>query len=158
MVIRILATTRRCNFISWAIRTIQGTAYSHFGIEVKGVVLESTGVGVHLTRLPDFRKHNQIIKVWELDLDIYPEVLYEWMASVIGTKYGYLQNFGYLLMALKILKKNPWGRNSERIVCSEVVALFIKKFANVKIGDSDKYDLVETEKLIQRTYYANRTR
>lgn len=150
MIVRIEATTKRgFNLISRLIQKVQGTEYSHFGIIVKGFVLEANHKGTTLSRLEDFRKVNKTLKYWEFDIDVYPEVFYEWVASILGTKYGYVQNVGYLLMAMKLLESNPFGRNSNRIVCSEVVALFANKFLGADIEDSDQYDLIKTEALLE---------
>lgn len=133
---------------SWAIRLFQNKEYSHFAstCEYDPRALDATGDGVKLTDTTLFFSRYKIVKSWDLEIDVTREQWVGWYSMQIGKKYSYLQNAGYILQSLGF--KNPFGQDAKKLVCSELQALQLS-LGGYNLEDSDSYDLIKTEKLIE---------
>ena len=47
------------------------------------------------------------------------------------------------------VKNNPFGFGVNRIICNELVLLFLNRFYNTNIEDIDNIDLNETEAILE---------
>lgn len=139
------------SFISWAIRKVQGTNYSHYAIDVNGSVIDATRKDVRPQSYEDFFKHNKVVEITLLEIDAdFETVIYPWMISVSNRGYGFLQILGILLKQFGWIKFNPFGADSKRLICNELVLLFLQKFCKVVLEkDIDQYDLVMTGEILK---------
>ena len=131
----------------WLIQIAQKKNYSHFAISDGTYVLDSTIKGVHWTKVEDFEKKYKITKTWTIP-HVETEYMPKWSVKYSAMPYSLAQNLGYGLKLLKINVPNPFGKGEKSLNCSELVALFVRDFLNVSIMDSDEYDLIEVEKLL----------
>jgi hypothetical protein len=131
----------------WLIEWVQNKNYSHYAIRAGDYVLDSSIKGVHWTKLEDFHKKYKIVKTWSfLNIDTYP--MFYWSARYSSHPYSIIQNLGYGFKLLGLSIPNPWGNEEKNLNCSELVALWTRDFVHVAIKDSDEYDLIEVEKLL----------
>lgn len=136
---------------SWLIKWIQKTNYSHYAIQFNSVIIDATGHDV-LPHTPySFFKRYRVEKTFILEVeDLNFEQAIYWALPYLKRKYGFLQVFGLMLMSLGLIKNNPWGKNSEHLICNELIVLFISAYKDFQSDDSDNYDLNKTEKLLQK--------
>lgn len=135
--------------LSWAIRFIQRTDYSHYAIQYNSWVLDATSKGVQYVPDYEYFNHYKTVNSFDVELNTTFINFYEWICKYIDTKYGFFQIIGLLLKILKLTKVNPFGRDDKAIICNELVLLMLKDLRGLELGDSDNYDLVETEKIIR---------
>lgn len=139
--------------LSWLIRLIQRTAYSHMAISYiidgQEMTLDSTSKGVREMLARRFLQSYTITNVYRVNLDVSPKLFKRWVNSHKGKSYSPWQVFGLLLMQLKLRDTNPFGHDANRLTCNELVLLMLSKFTNVFIIDSDDYDLKATEEYVR---------
>lgn len=133
--------------------------YNHFALQAAYRVESNIGINYDLVEYMDatlkdgvsvkgatkFHDHYDIVISWDNVGD--PEKFEDFVKMYEGRKYASEQLFGYLFTQLKIWKNNLLGADDRRIVCSELVALWMKH-NNFEIQDSDFYDLIEAEKFL----------
>lgn len=129
------------------IKFFQRKNYSHFASTWGdyNFVMDATSKGVKLTKDEDFFKWYEIKKMWVLELNIPQDIFDSWLNKQLGKKYAFIQNVSYVF-------KHFWlnlGKDEKRVNCSELQALLLQ-LGGIDIGDSDKYDLVELEILLNR--------
>lgn len=136
---------------SWLIRLIQNTGWSHTAstCEYTVGVLDATSHGVQINDWADFLSRYTIVEEHEIELDVTLEDWWRWFNKMHSKKYAYMQNVGYILKLLKIIKSNPFGKESAKVNCSELQALQIE-LGGHDIDDSDEYDLLMLDSLIKR--------
>lgn len=141
------------NIVALLIRFFQGTNYSHYAIsfEINGVrfFMDSTSKSVRLLGEEQFLKHYELKKCLNYKHKEIDEAEFlAWMQSHLGKSYGFGQIIGLLLKIFKIIKNNPFGKGSKRIICNELIVLFFIKFHGAQVIDTDSLDLNETEELV----------
>jgi len=111
---------------------------------------DSTGKGVRVNGEDQFLKKYTIKKTFVSRQDLQPKLFLRFLEEHLGKSYGYAQAFGLLPKILGMIKSNPFGKGAKRIICNELVILFLNRFYNARIVDTDSLDLNETEALIYR--------
>lgn len=136
--------------------------YNHFAIQAAYKVESNIGIHYDLVEYMDatlkegvavkgaskFHDHYDIVMSWDGIGDV--SKFEDFVKNYEGRKYASEQLFGYIFTQLKIWKNNLLGADDRRIICSELIALWLKH-NGFNINDSDFYDLVETEKFLNRT-------
>ena len=126
--------------ISWAIRMIQGTPYSHvrfrwinsMGVEI---IYEASGSRVKFIGplAASSMKVDTVASVgYTLDRTQYRKLV-EVCMTYAGVTYGTLQLIGIGLAQLFHLKKNPLSRGTKQQVCSELVGRVMEEVLGQKI-------------------------
>ena len=124
--------------LSWAIRLIEGTPYSHVRLRFKKqngieMVYEASGTSV---------KFIGELSLQELKIDILHSysigLTNEQFSKMIdicvihaNLDYGKLQLLGILLVRIFGLKKNPLSRGRKSQVCSEIVGKFLQEILDI---------------------------
>lgn len=135
---------------SWLIRLFEGRIhYSHFCIKIGTLVLDATGHGVRFSGNDEFFMRYHKVSSYNILVDRDFSEIINWCSTYLNRHYGYSQIFGLALKILGLVKRNPFGDDSNNLICNELVLLFLEEFCNLKIGDSDDYGLVETEILVK---------
>ena len=136
---------------SWIIRIVQGLNYSHVALDFGQDILDATIDGVHFTSVDKYREKYKIVKTYWFEMPDYTMADAEKFATRHrDASYSISQNIGLGLKHLGIIKKNPFGRNRGKLVCSELVMVFFDEETEWDIADdTDNYDLVITEKYLE---------
>lgn len=138
------------------IKWFQKVNYSHYAISYqmdRNSVLtycDSTSAGVKRYTPEEFTEHYSIIKTYVCDKNINYDEFFPWFEKHEGKSYGFVQILGLFLKGIKVIAKNPFGGGSKRIICNELVILFLNRFYGAKIVDTDSLDLNDTTRLIER--------
>lgn len=146
------------NIVALAIKYFQNTNYSHYAIEVdsgEGMLLyyDSTGRGTRKRTPSSFNSSHRITKRFTVkELITFIEYSDFW-AKHEGKSYGFIQVFGLLLKLANIIKNNPFGKGAKRIICNELVILFLNEFGYTNIVDTDSLDLNDTEEILKKVLY-----
>lgn len=137
--------------LSWLIRWQQETDFSHMCMIPNGTtgIVDATGDGVRVSSPSEFFEHYTVVKEWWLDVDLSYADYFKWLGEQRWKEYSMWQNIGYVLKTLLILPKNPFGANEYKLVCSELIALFLKRSYHLDIY-SDEYDLNHTSALLYK--------
>ena len=131
------------------IRLFQKTDYNHYAIEFRCNYYHSSSSGVHVTPLEEFRKKYKITSSFVCTRNFSGVEFENWFKQHEGKGYGFHQIAGLALKVLGIVKNNPFGRGAKRIICNELVILFLNKFCGTEIEDTDSLDLNDTEEIIR---------
>ena len=134
---------------SWAVRFFQRANYSHFALVVDDrIVLDSSMRGVRFSWYNEYQKRYHIVGSDELrPVDLNQFI--NWSLPYLNTPYGKLQIIGLALIVMRLVKNNPFGKNAKRLVCNELVLLFLRDFYKIEVSDSDDYDLNATLEIIK---------
>lgn len=140
--------------ISWLIRLVQMTPYSHYSIGyndgIDDMTVDASSNGVRdMLRSTHFTKYH-LVNTYKIKLNCQPKDFLKWLNKYKGKDYSALQNLGLLLKLIKLFKSNPFGRDSNRLICTELVLLMLEKFKGIGLTDSDNYDLIDTEYILER--------
>lgn len=151
MKLKVVAAEPRMFFpiVSWIIRLFQWTGYSHYAVVYNTFVIDSTVAGVVWKNVGDFSKKYKPIIFWDVEIPDDFDV-FKWSATYSARPYPILQNIGAGLKYLQIIKHNPFGKDDRQLNCSELVAVLLRDAKQIDIGDSDQYDLVTLEKLLDK--------
>lgn len=130
--------------ISWLIRVIEGSKFSHSAIAYDDynakLVVDSTSHKVKIQPIEIFEKKYKIIET--VIVDVNSDYFLNEIMNHIGKEYGYLTIFGMAiqrfchLFGLKI--GNPFGDGDDTFVCSEVVIYMLQ-------CSSDEYQHLNAE-------------
>ena len=132
--------------ISWLIRLIEGTRFSHVAVVLhfndvnKIAVFEASGTSVKFMNYNDWMDKNEIINGYlhEVNESTFKQ-LAGFCFDTVGKKYGIKQLLG-MMYARLFRVKNPWADGKASYVCSELVGHILKK-----IGDDIDLDRLEYE-------------
>jgi len=115
-------------------------------------VYDSNGSeGVNVSSFEDFITRYEIIESSQINASISKKDIYKWTEKVLNAKYDYLQVFGlFLKRAIGFISFNSIGKNYKAMTCNELVLNFIQHFklSEIKVKDSDNWDLLMTDKLV----------
>ena len=134
---------------SWLIMILQGmnpfkkNSWSHMAMGFDGKYFDVTSAGCR-ERGDFFLNQYDIVGTHELELDISIIEFYEWFNILRDREYDYLQLAGLASKVLGFVSFNRVGSNMRRMICNELVVSHLMKFYNLKIVDSDNWDLVMT--------------
>jgi len=142
------------NLFAALIKFFQKTDYSHYAmsyVSESGNIMfcDSTSTGVRTSESAKFLKKNEIKRIYKSSIEIERYEFLFWIEKHLGKGYGFSQIIGLLLKVLGIVKNNPFGKGSKRIICNEIIILFINMFYEANIKDTDSLDLNDTERLIK---------
>ena len=146
------------NIGALAIKYFQKTDYSHYALEVEDgegmlVYYDSTGSGVRKRTATSFSKSHSITRTFEIPkLVTYVDWLDFWTKHE-GKSYGFIQVIGLALKVWNIIKNNPFGKGAKRIICNELIILFLNEFDYTNISDTDSLDLNDTEEILKKVLY-----
>lgn len=143
------------NILAILIKKFSKTNYSHYAISYEAetgtrIFCDSTSMGVRGLPEPLFRKKYSLVHTWRPAKDIPREYFLSWFEKHQGKGYGFIQIIGLLMKILRIVRHNPFGKGQKRIICNELVILYLNRFYNARIDDTDSLDLNDTEELIKR--------
>lgn len=146
--------------VSYLIRLIEGTEYSHVYLKWYSekyktfLVYQASSSFVNFMGTKNFFHHNREIKEYRLQVtdDEFDEFM-RWAIVNSGTGYGVMQLVG--LAYVKIMKKvglkvsNPFRNGTKRQVCVELVGYFLKNILGTRISDDlDSMGLREIESFV----------
>lgn len=135
---------------SWLIKFFSKTNYSHFAIKCGDKVLDATSKRVRLHEYGNFISDYKIVGKNTINSPVSEQVFLAWSIRHLNKKYGYLQVLGLCLVILGVIKKNPFGKNADRLICNELVILFLNDFTDFEMSDdSDNYNLNTTYDLVK---------
>ena len=141
------------NAFALLIKKFQKTNYSHYALfyvnETGSItVCDSTAYGVR--RMPEkkFLKKYHIRKTFRCKKDVERGMFLSWFEKHEGKSYGFRQILGLALKIFHLVKTNPFGKGSKRIICNELIVLFLNRFYGANVKDTDSLDLVETQQLL----------
>jgi hypothetical protein len=141
------------NLLAIAIRKFSRTNYSHYALsytdnEGRTLFFDSSGSGVRAREQGEFLRRYSIVKSFPTSQRMSPLVFWGWFDIHDGKSYGFSQLVGLMFKIIGIIKHNPFGQGAKRIICNELVVLFLNRFYDANIKDVDSLDLNETEDLI----------
>lgn len=131
--------------LSWLIRLVQWTNYSHYAIELNdedgyAFFVHSTSNNMAPIAPEFFFSHYEVTKEFEIGVS-YPEnVVRRWLSSMYGTPYAVLQILGIKLRIKRL------GFGADKMICNELILRFLNRFSGANIKDIDILDLNQTEK------------
>ena len=156
MQIEILQTNSKVRFpiVATIIKLVQRTKYSHYMIRVnvEGLTTyyDSTSAGVRKTNAEAFFKKHIVYRKFPVSKKISYIEFTNFFKEHEGKPYAFKQLIGLLLKSLRIVRHNPFGKGAKRIICNELVLLLLKKFYDLKIHDTDCYDLNDTYEILKK--------
>ena len=146
--------------LSWIIRLVEGTPYSHCYIKWwstsfdRWIVYQASGLAVNFVGNTRFAEHSLIIKEFQLPVSEKEfENLLGWAIDMSGTSYGFLHlvGIGVVKFASLFGKKiaNPFS--GEQQVCAKLIGLALRDVLKQGIdidlasaGVKDVYSIVES--------------
>lgn len=138
------------NIASLLIMKYQESDYSHYAIRFNEGYYHSSIHGVVALSKSQFHKKYQIIRGFDCTKIIPAHDYLHWFQKHCGKRYGFFQVLGLLGKVLNIFKHNPFGKGVKRIICNELIVLFLNRFYATKVRDTDGLDLNDTEDLIAK--------
>lgn len=144
------------NIVALLIKLFQKTDYSHYVIRVEDPATnevfyyDSTGAGTRKHPLSVFQKKHKVRKVFKVSKEVSYIDWNNFWTKHEGKEYGFLQIAGLFLKMKNIIKNNPFGKGAKRLICNELVILFLNEFKYTCIKDTDSLDLVETEEILTK--------
>ena len=140
----VFSTKKKWNFISWAIKLVMGTSYSHVGLCYtlfgQDIVVEATGLhGVRIISKEKFHKENKIIVAMDVNSSKAKKA-FTYCLGEMGDGYSWGALFGILL------KKDKIGDDKEhKFQCSELMA----RAFGIKDKNLDHMDVKEFKDLVK---------
>ena len=139
-------------FASWAIRFFSKTNYSHYALQLNnnGIItyFDSTMSGVRKHDEKAFEKYYEEVDRFHIcQEDAFK--FFTWFSEHDGKGYGVKQIGGLLLKIAGIVKNNPFGKGAKRIICKELVILYLNHKGFTDIKDTDSLDLNDTEEILR---------
>lgn len=140
------------NVLSKAIMKLQGTNYSHYGLSYEyggkiHFVHASFPVARQLTE-EQFLAVYTLKKTYTVTVEDGDLAFMFWLNENLGKIYPFMQLVGIALRMFKFVSKSPWGRGQAYLICNELVLMFLNKFFDANIEDTDSLDLNETERIL----------
>lgn len=134
--------------MSWVIRLIEQTPYSHVYVEWEArkykthIVYQASGTKVNFMNQKIFREQNTVTHEFDFEIsETKKNELVGWALRNVGTDYGMLQivGIGYVKFMHLFGKhvRNPFGKGRTSQVCSELVGVVLKDF----LGEDIQQDL-----------------
>jgi hypothetical protein len=120
--------------LSWAIKTIYNTPYSHCYLKFhsdsleRDIIYEAVGVGVRFVGANLWSQHAEVIKEFEIDLssDQYTELM-RFCIDHAGIEYGKVQVLGIYAAKLFRMRENPFKNDDSLEVCSEIIGRILEQ-------------------------------
>lgn len=142
------------NPISWIIRAVGGTSYSHTYIRIysasidRFLVYHASKKDIHFSNWNTFQRHNEIIEEYPFPVtqEQKREIL-QFCVDNIETPYGRLQLMGMGLVRIVKLWfdrtiSNPLKDGTKSSICNELVGRILQKLgSDIKDSDLESQDL-----------------
>lgn len=124
--------------LSWMIRLLENTKYSHVYIKwesdwlQRDIVYEASGMMVHFKEGTAFEEHAETVHLFDVEcgLESKKKIIQKCM-DYSGNPYGLKQLFGILIVKiLRIFGKdieNPFADGNKTWVCSEIVSELLEE-------------------------------
>ena len=130
--------------LSWLIRLVQKTKYSHYAIEFNSLagntmIVDATHCTVKSQTLQRFVEHYKIIKTFEVEVQYPRDMVCRWFEHYYGTPYATAQLVGI------VIKNKKLGWADKKMTCNELILRFLNRFTNAMITGVDTLDLNQTE-------------
>lgn len=129
--------------------------YTHYSLELvkkNPEIYESIVYGGVDSKPKDrWLKNYKIVTSYAYDLPSFSDAHFEnWFYMHDGKSYAKKQLIGIVLQVFNFIKENPFGKGASRLICSELVILFLNRFVEVVTGRdfTDSLDLVDTEQIL----------
>jgi len=140
--------------VGWLIMIAQGMnpfskkAYDHMSISYSDRMYDVTGnTGTDDWAYDYFLSKYKLIESHEFNLDVTDIAFSEFWLEFSGTPYDRLQIFGLFFKSIGFKKFNTIGNNTSRLICNELVIVYLKRFHGFIYEDSDNFDLIDTWKI-----------
>lgn len=147
--------------LSWLIMLIQSINYSHYAIEYQSdgddLVLDATSHSFREMSFAQWVKNYKITKTFVFNIDASEADVRKWANTHKGKTYGTLQVIGLLFIVCGLIKHNPFGSDNEKLTCNEAALLFLSHFRGLRLEDTDNYDMIDTQILIESNLALDRT-
>lgn len=150
--------------VSWLIRLVEGTKYSHAYIRVRSeslerdLIYEATGSGVYFVGSQTFESKATVIE--EYDFQVTSETkksLLQWAIDTSGKPYGRTQMLGLglkrLAMVFGIKMKNIAKTGNKAYVCTELAAEALKELKLFEDLELDDIGLAELRVLVLKAFW-----
>ncbi len=108
----------------------------------------SSSNGVKSLSVKKFKKKYKLVNFFTCNKKINLYDFLFWFHKHRNKKYSTAQLGGLFIKTYTMVKNNPFGRGAKRIICNELVILFLNRFYNTKIVDTDGLDLNDTEDIL----------
>ena len=131
--------------VSWLIRIIQKTSYSHVRFQWLGtggaipIIYEASGSYLHFIG-PIAAKQKPVKIIRSYPLELAGEQYKKWVQFCVtnaGVQYGLVQMLGMAWADAMGLKQNPLADGRKTQVCSEVAYYFFKDVMEWSVGELD---------------------
>lgn len=154
---------RRCPVLSWAIRLVEKTDYSHVFIRWKSdwlereIVYEAAGAMVSFKEGKRFNKKSEIVHLYEIECsDASRKRVIQFAMDNSGAPYGVKQLLGLgwvrLMRAFNKDVRNPFSDGKATWVCSELVSEVLRELDyNIPI-QSDNISPKDIFDILQNNY------
>jgi len=130
--------------ISWAIRLIERTPYSHVYVEWEildyrvHTVYQASGSKVNFMNHNIFREHHETLYLFDFEIsEKKKHELVKWALMNVGTRYGMMQIVGIAYVKFMHMfgkrVRNPFGFGRTSQVCSELAGIVLKDFLGHEI-------------------------
>lgn len=164
--VKILFTKpKKFGIISWIIRKVERTEYSHVATSWKSrdgslcFIYEAQGTSLHFTSERVFKKRVDVVKEYSLSIcDETKKSLLEYCVNNAGVDYGFKQliGIGYVRFMSSFGKsvKNPYSDGRRSQVCSELVGGILQDVLGYDIeADLDVASPKDIDRLLQELSY-----
>lgn len=147
----LFTTPSKPKLFSGLIKLLQGTKYSHMVICYRDkfgeFVVDASGLTVRTQEMKKFLAYNSVVKSRYVG-PVNKKEFKEFYLAQLGKKYDFKSLFGLALKSLGLISFNTIGSNYKKLICSELVIMFLERFFNAKVKDSDNFGLKETERVL----------
>lgn len=130
--------------MSWVIKTVERTSYSHVYMRIyidqldKSVVYHAANLNIHFIGFKQFDKKNETVHEFALKIDDKQKMqIISFCVDEAGKPYGFWQLIG--IGVVKFVKifgkkiKNPFASKDRTQVCSEAIGLILQRYFNIEI-------------------------
>jgi hypothetical protein len=138
-----------CVLFSKFIMKFQKTNYSHYAIELDGMVADASRFGVRNREASIFFVEEEIVNEFNFSIDIEKQKYNEWLNQFLGRPYGFTQIIGLFFRNVGLNKHVDFGYGDKTIICCEFVVMMLRDLCKLNLKNPDQYDLVQTEKILK---------
>lgn len=142
------STPKKFHFLSWLIKKVERSAFSHCYIHIDNSIYHADDVGVVYASTETFYKENDIINEFNIGVtDEQYRAIKTFMRKNEGQGYGYLSLLGILTVRLAHQMghsiNNPFADGKKTQICVEVVGYVLRLAgADIKQDELERQGLV----------------
>ena len=138
-----------CKMFSSFIMKFQKTNYSHYAIEVEGMIADASKYGVRNRTASQFFIDEQLVNEFYFSVDVEKKDYDKWLAQYLGRPYGFTQLIGLFSRNIGLDKHVVLGFGDKTIICCELVIMLLRDLCKLNLKTPDQYDLPQTEKVLK---------